>query len=327
MITTAVDVDPKIGDGTSSSPNDGIPHADSMTSGSTAAAIVFGSLDAIIAGASFVRVLKTPSGRARASPSRSARSRWAPPSSARAPRSPPPCWHRLHLRQHRRVQPKVPGVTVYGHAGVLIGTPGFGGFYAAAGLVLGSIFPIMLGMDAEILGMRTAGVTGNDISLTAWRDAELTAGRHTKMASGTNTFIKAGTKLQLAVDAVQLPGHEKDNRITLQENDLTIVVGDYAVTISASGVMIGSQRRGEGERGPPALPARRQAGLRLRPGRLGEALLAPHQGERGDAPGRDLGRGRRAAEPRGRQGPALGEVVEDHGRRGGPTRSSSTPTT
>jgi hypothetical protein len=53
-----------------------------------------------------------------------------------------------------------PGVTVYGHAGVLLGTPGFGGFYAGAGMVLASAYPMLFGVDPTVLGMKGATVRG-----------------------------------------------------------------------------------------------------------------------------------------------------------------------
>src|SRR5262249_34738314 len=46
----------------------------------------------------------------------------------------------------------IPGVSIFGKGGILMGTPSFGSIYALGGLVLGSLYPFMIGVDAEVYG-------------------------------------------------------------------------------------------------------------------------------------------------------------------------------
>lgn len=75
-----------------------------------------------------------------------------------------------------------PGVTIYGHAGVLMGTPGFSSIYAGAGLVLSSAFPSLLGYDTTVMAVHDVGIT----ALSG--EANL---------SGKETVVHGSKKLQL----------------------------------------------------------------------------------------------------------------------------------
>lgn len=88
----------------------------------------------------------------------------------------------------------LPTTSVYGHAGVLLGTPGFGSFYALAGLVLASSFPVVLGFDTEIVGLRSAGMMGARAKQT--HDS-------LQIAKGSLT-AEAGEALTLQVDKTQV---------------------------------------------------------------------------------------------------------------------------
>lgn len=229
LITTALDVTTKVGNSTSG-PDDGIPNADDMTTGSTVAAGVFTALDAIIAAASFARVIKTTTwSDFEFKRSRKAASVGAAVVSGGAALTATALGTISVLGNIDGFSPSVPGVTIYGHAGVLVGTPGFGGFYAAAGLVLGSIFPLVIGMDSEILGIRSVGVTGNDVTVDGWRDVEIGAGKA--------ALLKAKEKVELAVA-------KKESTLTMEEKSLVIVVGEFAVSVTADGVKIGSNKDG-----------------------------------------------------------------------------------
>lgn len=75
-----------------------------------------------------------------------------------------------------------PGVTIYGHAGVLMGTPGFSSIYAGAGLVLSSAFPSLLGYDVTVMAVHDVGIT----ALSGEANV-----------SGKETVIHGSKKLQL----------------------------------------------------------------------------------------------------------------------------------
>ncbi|MGE3675422.1 MAG: hypothetical protein AB7K71_37480, partial [Polyangiaceae bacterium] len=69
---------------------------------------------------------------------------------------------------------QVPGVTIYGHAGLLMGTFGFGSFYAAGGMVLSSALPLLLGVDTEIVGLDSLSLWGGlEASVTGANEARL----------------------------------------------------------------------------------------------------------------------------------------------------------
>lgn len=58
-----------------------------------------------------------------------------------------------------QVGPGTPGVTIYGHAGVLLGTPGFASIYGGFGLMLGSIYPMMVGVETSVLSYKDLALT------------------------------------------------------------------------------------------------------------------------------------------------------------------------
>jgi len=138
----------------------------------------------------------------------------------------------------------VPGVTIYGHAGVLIGTCGFGGFYAPAGLVLGSIFPVLMGMDTELLGIRTASLTGKNVQISGWTKIVSAArGRHEVVAGDKITlkvapmefFKKPGDdKAELELTQTEITGKAKDH-VRFQVGDGTI----YVARVTSTGIEIG----------------------------------------------------------------------------------------
>jgi hypothetical protein len=225
LVTTAIDVATSVG-------TDGIPDTGEMSSGSTAAAAVFTALDAVIAGASAVRAIKTTpwtKWSSKQGQRTQRRSIAAGVVSTGAALAATGLGIASVASAHDDVNPSIPGVTVYGHAGVLMGTPGYGGFYAAAGLVLSSIFPVLMGVDSEILGVRSAAVTGNDVSLEAWNDIEAEA--------GNDATLKAANKVTVAVD----PNAKTATSLTIEDESLTILVGSYAVTVTAAnGILVGS---------------------------------------------------------------------------------------
>lgn len=223
LVTTALNVSTTVG-------NDGIPNVESLTAGSNAAAVVFAAFDGFVALASAVRVIKTTKwtewkttnkkgkvgiGAAAVSAGAALTATFLAGNSVGGGLGGTP------------IVP-VPGVTIYGHAGVLLGTPGFGGFYAAAGLVLSSVFPIMIGMDAEILGLRSAGVTGLQVAIDGWNDVEIKAGKHIEATSGKKIDLRVNT------------GTGVENWFNLNDKNASILVGKYVMTFASGGVMVGS---------------------------------------------------------------------------------------
>jgi hypothetical protein len=98
------------------------------------------------------------------------------------------------------------GITVYGEGGILMGTPAYCSVYALAGLVLGSLYPFMCGMDSEVYGLRTAALSGlteatvQSLLKTTVQAAGLTG-------AGGEVEIKAGSKIAItAADAAKLAG-------------------------------------------------------------------------------------------------------------------------
>lgn len=78
----------------------------------------------------------------------------------------------------------VAGVTVYGEAGVVIGSGGFTGIHSISSLVLSSIFPLMFGVDAEIFAVDAVTITG-------MRHATLASHKDVTVQSDGDVSIKA----------------------------------------------------------------------------------------------------------------------------------------
>ncbi len=235
LVSTALDVDPQTGD-------DGIPEPGNMTAASNAASGVFAALDGMIAAASFIRVAKsrpwrgwkdfTP--RAKVGVGMAAVSGGAAFTCAML--------GGFSVANASGASYSVPGVTVYGHAGVLIGTPGFGSFYAAAGMVLGSIFPLLLGVDTEVLGMRSVALTGLDATITGWKGVSIEGAEGVKAASGKTINIAVRPE-KTDTSAVAM----EDGKIAVTADEsLSIQIGKYLVTVDqSSGIQIGWDSNGE----------------------------------------------------------------------------------
>lgn len=225
LVTTALNVETSVG-------TNGIPNPADMTTGSNVAAGVFAALDGLVALASAARAIKTTSWsewgttnkRGRAAIGAGAVSAGAALFATFL------AGNSVGGAAGGDPWVPVPGVTVYGHAGVLLGTPGFGGFYSAAGLVLASVFPIMMGMDSEILGLRSAGVTGNDVGIDGWVDVEVKAGKKFVTTAGKSVELTAND------------GAGTLNKLFLNVDDRGgFAVGDFAITLTSDGVMVGNR--------------------------------------------------------------------------------------
>lgn len=123
-----------------------------------------------------------------------------------------------------------PAVTIYGHAGVLVGTPGFGGFHCALGLALTSAYPIMGGLDCEIFGLHGVKVTGRETSLQSL--VETTVKSHGKVS------ISADGKSPPAVPGAQAIAGTLDGDISLEAaGEIDLFAGDkYHLTMDNIGV-------------------------------------------------------------------------------------------
>ncbi|MCC6559599.1 MAG: hypothetical protein IT372_42320 [Polyangiaceae bacterium] len=87
----------------------------------------------------------------------------------------------------------LPGVTVFGQAGVLVGTPAFCSIYGTAGLVLGSLYPFIFGFDAEMLGLKSATISAiRDSTLQAMKKATVKSSKKVDIAAKDTITIGVG---------------------------------------------------------------------------------------------------------------------------------------
>ncbi|MBX3273669.1 MAG: hypothetical protein KF729_25620 [Sandaracinaceae bacterium] len=89
------------------------------------------------------------------------------------------------------------GVTIHGTQGWVLGTPLYGGAYAALGLTIGSAFPAMMALvDAGIIATRDIGMaSGREIGVTARKAVSILGGDKVEIASrgGGGTAVKGKT--------------------------------------------------------------------------------------------------------------------------------------
>jgi hypothetical protein len=137
-------------------------------------------------------------------------------------------------------------VTIYGHAGMLLGTPGFASIYGGAGLVIGSTFPSMLGYDVNVLAAHDlaltalvgeANLSGKKAVVMGRDEAKVESPRLITLESKTTaggaemTLWPTGATLKVAgpAQSVQLE--------MSSSGDLSIIAGTAKVTILASGAV------------------------------------------------------------------------------------------
>lgn len=127
------------------------------------------------------------------------------------------------------------GITVYGEAGILMGTPAYCSVYALAGLVLGSLYPLMCGMESEVYGLRTAALSGlTEATVQSLLKTTVQAAGMT--GSGGEVEIKAGSKVTIsAADAAKLTGDlEMEAGTSIAAN-----AKGHGLKLSASGARLG----------------------------------------------------------------------------------------
>ncbi|MEZ4232883.1 MAG: hypothetical protein R3B89_27135 [Polyangiaceae bacterium] len=170
----------------------------------------------------------------------------------------------------------LPAVTIYGHAGVLVGTPGFGGFHCAAGLALTSAYPIMGGLDCEIFGLHGVKVTGRETSLQSLVETTVKShGKVTISADGKSPpYIPGATAIagelvgevevtgkdnvklfggntynilidNLGVDMYAESDASKKGRIALMSNDVVIRVDKTMIKIAKGSVQVLDGKKGK----------------------------------------------------------------------------------
>ncbi|MGE0790277.1 MAG: hypothetical protein AB7S26_31670 [Sandaracinaceae bacterium] len=241
-ICTAVDVSP-------AESNDQLPDPANMTRGSSIAAGIFAALDGLIALASLFRVgyntWKGWSGSSKTDVGMAVVSGGAAATAT--------VLGGFSVANAAGQSWSVPGVTIYGHAGVLIGTAGYGSFYAPAGMVLGSIFPLMLGMDAEVLGLRTANLTGKHCTIEGFSDAKMNGGEvelaaKTKITASVKPGAGVVTKSELMLDGTSIAA-KTANLLKLQIGDTGTT---YLVRVdNTGGIQIGVDAGGTLDRSKP----------------------------------------------------------------------------
>jgi len=140
-----------------------------------------------------------------------------------------------------------PGVSVYGHTGVLLATPMFGGFYAGAGMVLGSLYPLLLGcVDAEVLGIRNATVTSmkGAATLHGWKNAAVVSEGEVSISANSAAMTASKTFSETKYKENEIG--TVANSVTIEGRDeVRIVVGNYLVHVKESGSIFVGTRTGE----------------------------------------------------------------------------------
>jgi hypothetical protein len=219
---------------------DGQPSPGAITSASNAAAGCFAALDAFIAGASVVRTIKKKVWKGFSDAEILGKVAAGAGVVAGAAAATGTVLSTLSVGSAAGASLSVPGVTLYGHAGILMGTPGFGGFYSASGMVLASLFPIMIGAEAEILGFRGATITGAETKLMGWKKVGIkglksvglkSKKRITSTVSGDG--VRTDSKLELTNEQITM---ETKKRARVNVGRFVIIVDEDAgeVTIGQS---------------------------------------------------------------------------------------------
>ncbi|MEZ4370732.1 MAG: hypothetical protein R3B07_07895 [Polyangiaceae bacterium] len=170
----------------------------------------------------------------------------------------------------------LPAVTIYGHSGVLIGTPGFGGVHCALGLALTSAYPIMAGLDCEVFGLHGVKVTGRETSLQSL--VETTVKSHgkvtisadakspppvpgAKLITGTlngdisleaagEIDLFAGDKYRLTMDNIGVDIHAdasaaSKGRIAVTEQEVNLKLDKCYIKVTKSGITITDGKKGK----------------------------------------------------------------------------------
>ena len=158
----------------------------------------------------------------------------------------------------------VSGTTIFGASGVVLGSTGFSGFYSLAGLVNVSVYPMTLGVDPLILGMKSIALHAvSSLDAMAGRKAHLHGRTSTRVTSGEGVVamgtvkIDAGTILigqdadvpvttEITLDASggAAPGTNSlqlKNDGTLSIETLTkveITVGGHTIKVEPTGISI-----------------------------------------------------------------------------------------
>ncbi|HEY6459968.1 MAG TPA: hypothetical protein VIY73_07440 [Polyangiaceae bacterium] len=84
----------------------------------------------------------------------------------------------------------LPPITMFAEGGLLVGTPAFASYYAAAGMVLGSLYPLLFGFDTAVAAV-------NDLSLTATNGELNASGKETNISAQDAVEIKCKTEIAL----------------------------------------------------------------------------------------------------------------------------------
>ncbi|MCA9628832.1 MAG: hypothetical protein KC766_14235 [Myxococcales bacterium] len=129
-----------------------------------------------------------------------------------------------------------PAVTIYGHAGLLMGTPGFGGLYCTAGLAIASLFPLIAGVDAEMFGVSSARVTGHRAGIGSNMETAVTS--HKKVVIKADGVGPAPIG-SWATKAGELLGiTEGEVEIEAKTNVHAHVSGGYSLTMTQDNVRV-----------------------------------------------------------------------------------------
>jgi hypothetical protein len=168
-----------------------------------------------------------------------------------------------------------PGVSIYGHGGIMLTTPVFAGFYAGAGMVISSLYPFIMGFDVEVFGRKSAILTGHkeavvqssaSAKVTGELSVDVTAGVAGTITAAVGAVPTSSLKLEpsksaawaateLKLESGAAPGAGSVIKATPTSIDLeaktkaAITVGAFKITVGLSEIKI------EGPAGGPVITA------------------------------------------------------------------------
>lgn len=149
---------------------------------------------------------------------------------------------------------KLSGVTIYGEAGVVIGSGGFTGIHSISSLVLTSVFPLMFGVDAEIFAVDALTMTGmRHVTLASHKDVAIQSDGDVKIKANGGGFGPIGSERtgKIEVQAKEKVRIEATTLVPPASSFLEIEVAQTTLETDVLKITTGSNP-GLGGNNPPA---------------------------------------------------------------------------
>lgn len=130
---------------------------------------------------------------------------------------------------------KLSGVTIYGEAGVVIGSGGFTGIHSLTSLVLSSVFPLMFGVDAEVFAVDALTLTGmRHATLASHKDVTVQSDGDVKIKANGGGFGPIGTE---RLGKVEVLG-KHSIRIQAEAATVLMPIQSSYVDVKPAGVLV-----------------------------------------------------------------------------------------